>query len=159
MIAVETSHGVPARIVIAADGVDELGRLAVLVVVDVRAVLVEVDLHLGIEGLNRCPGVRANLVVAEAVKVEQIEFRELRGVGGDQSGASAVIEKEGLDGLARRGGLRRERQSRAQEKRKGGGAYCNSCAPAYRGDRWVMVRKIHDDGLGVVDSLQPVPSS
>src|SRR5882672_88125 len=158
MIAVETSHGVPARIVIAADGVDELRRLAVLIVVDVRAVLVEVDLHVGIEGLDCRPGVRADLVVAEAVKVEQIVFREPRRVGGDENGASAVIEKQGLDGFAR-GGLRSERQSRAQEKRKGGGAYCNSCAPAYRRDRWVMVRKIHDDGLYVVDSLQPVPSS
>src|SRR5712664_1197950 len=134
MIAVEASHGVPARDVIAADGVErDLGQ-GVLVIVDIRGVLVEVDRHVGIDGLDRRPGVRADLVIAEAVKVEQIEFREPRRVGGDECGASAVVEKERLQEFAR-GGLRRERPSCAQEEHKGGGAYSNSYAPAYRGDR------------------------
>src|SRR5213596_1017961 len=118
MIAVETSHGVPARNVVAADGVDGHRGQRVLIVVGIRAILVEVDLHLGIEGPDCRPGVRTDLVVAEAVKVEQIEFRELRRVGGDESRTSAVIKKERLDGLALSGGLRCERRSRPDEKRK-----------------------------------------
>src|SRR5258706_10224801 len=35
----------------------------------------------------------------------------------------SVIDQEGLDGLARRGGLSRERPSRAQKKGKGGAAH------------------------------------
>src|SRR3977135_3004282 len=134
MIDVEASHGVPARNVIAADGVEgDLGQ-GVLIIVDIRAVLVEVDRHIGIEGLDRRPGVGADLVIAEAVKVEQIEFREPRRVGGDERGASAVVEKERLQEFAR-GGWRRKRPSRAQEEHKGSGAYSNSYAPACRGDR------------------------
>ena len=117
MIAVETSHGVSARNVVAADGVDVKCGLAVLIVVDIRAIHVEVDPHVGIEGLDCRPGVRTELVVAEAVKIEQIEFREPRSVGGDERGASAVIKKEGLDGLARRG-LPRDGQGNPHEKRK-----------------------------------------
>src|SRR5439155_20335853 len=123
MIAVETSHGVPARNVIPADGVDKHRGQRVLIVVDVRAVLVEVDLHLGIEGFDCRPSVRADLVVAEAVKIELIEFRELRRVGGDESGATAVIDQECLDGLALRGGLSRGWESGPQEKRKESGAW------------------------------------
>src|ERR1700716_1789714 len=133
MIAVEASHGVPARNVIAADGVEgDLGQ-SVLIIVDIRAVLVEVDRHVGIEGLDRRPGVRADLVIAEAVKVEKINFREPRRVGGDERGASAVVEKERLQEFAR-GGLRRERESRAQKKREGRSAQRSSGARATGGN-------------------------
>ena len=121
MIAVEASHGVPARNVVAGEGVDvDLGH-GVLVIVDIRAVHVEEDRQVRIDGLDCRPGVRTDLVVAETVEVEQIEFREPRRVGGDERRASAVVEKERLEKFARRG-LPRDRQGYAHEKRKSGAA-------------------------------------
>src|SRR5712691_3184833 len=146
MIAVEAAHEISARDVVTAKAVEVQLRGAVQVVRRLRPHLVEVDLHSGVEGFDRGPGVRGDVDVPEAVDVDEIELRERRRVGGDGSGASAVIDEERGDEFARAGGLGRDRQGSAQKKRKGGGAHCDSRAPATGGNRLydVKVRKFHD---------------
>src|SRR5258706_8078966 len=160
MVAVEAAHEMSARDVVTARAVEVQLRGAVEVVRRPRPHLVEVDLHIGVEGFDRGPGARADVVVAKAVDVDEIELRERRRVGGDERGGSAVIDEQRGDEFARAGGLGSNRQGSAQEKRKGGGAYCDSRAPATGGNRLydVKIRKFHD-GLGVVDSRQPVATS
>src|SRR5712691_2933431 len=94
MIAVEAAHEISARDVVTAKAVEVQLRGAVQVVRRLRPHLVEVDLHSGVEGFDRSPGVRGDVGVPEAVDVDEIELREPRRIGGGGSGASAVIEEE-----------------------------------------------------------------
>src|SRR5712691_5208275 len=94
MIAVEAAHEISARDVVTAKAVEVQLRGAVQVVRRLRPHLVEVDLHSGVEGFDRSPGVRGDVGVPEAVDVDEIELREPRRMGGGGSGASVVIEEE-----------------------------------------------------------------
>src|SRR5260221_12774649 len=122
MVAVEAAHEMSARDVVPAKAVEVQLRGAVQVVRRLRPHLVEVDLHIGVDGFDRGPGARADVVVAKAVDVDEIELRERRRIGGDESGGSAVIDEQRryeFSGACRgRGSLKR--QSRAQEKKRTG---------------------------------------
>src|SRR5712691_9962951 len=122
MIAVEAAHEMSARDVVTAEAVEVQLRGAVQVVRRLRPHLVEIDLHVGVDGFDRGPSARADVVVAKAVDVDEIELRERRRVGGDESGGSAVIDEERRYefGGAWRGRGSLKRQSRAQEKKRTG---------------------------------------
>src|SRR5262245_28779883 len=90
-----------ARHVVAADVVEKHLLGAVARVVDFRAVLVDVDLHAGIDRLDGRPGVAVDVVVAEAVEVDEIELREPGRIRARQRGSPAVVDGERGNELGR----------------------------------------------------------
>src|SRR3979490_3025184 len=96
----------PARDVVSSETVESYCCPRILIVGRFRAILVEVDSDIGIEGFDGRPGVGTNAGVTMLVGVDEVELRQFLRIAGGQGGASAVIDEERLDELARRGGLR-----------------------------------------------------
>ena len=116
-IAIQAAHGVRARDVVPPKAIEiELLR-AIQVTGGLRAHLIEVDLHVGVDGCDGRPHVGADIQIAEAIDVDEVVLSELRHIRIGESGAASVIHEERRYELARSGlRLRHDRQRGPQQQ-------------------------------------------